>query len=145
MWTREFVVFLFCGGAAALANMGSRMLFSRWLPYVWAIALAYGVGLFTAFILFRRVVFVVSKDACLWREIIFYILVNAVALAQTMAISVWLAEYFMPSVNFMWHKDDVAHAVGVLVPVITSYLGHKYLTFRKKDEGGVKKSRQDKE
>jgi putative flippase GtrA len=29
-----------------------------------------------------------------------------------------------------WHARDIAHAVGVAVPVFTSYVGHKRWSFK---------------
>jgi putative flippase GtrA len=32
--------------------------------------------------------------------------------------------------GFVWHADLVAHAIGVAVPVLSSFVGHKRLSFR---------------
>ena len=52
MTAREASVvgYLASGGLAAVANFGSRFVFSRWLPYEAAVIGAYGVGMVTAFI-----------------------------------------------------------------------------------------------
>jgi hypothetical protein len=59
-------------------------------------------------------------------------IVNLVALAQVWIISVGLARFVFPAVQFTFHADTVAHVVGVVAPVFTSYLGHKYFSFQPK-------------
>ena len=43
-------------------------------------------------------------------------------------MSAWRGLIF-PAVGFTWHGETVAHVIGVLVPVVTSYLGHKHFSF----------------
>ena len=57
-------------------------------------------------------------------------LVNLVAILQTWAISVALAYWLLPALGVRQFVREIAHAVGVIVPVFTSYLGHKRWTFR---------------
>jgi putative flippase GtrA len=57
-------------------------------------------------------------------------LVNLVAILQTWAISVCLAFYVLPSMVVTLYEREIAHAVGVAVPVFTSYIGHKRWSFR---------------
>ncbi len=128
---REFLVFLACGGLAALINMGSRWIFSLALPYETAIVLAYGLGMLSGFILFKYFVFHSAGSRRTRRELMWYTAVNLLALAQTLAVSVLLAESFFPWAGMTFHPYDLAHVIGVGVPIVTSYLGHKYLTFRK--------------
>jgi putative flippase GtrA len=59
-----------------------------------------------------------------------YVAVNLFALVQTLVISLVLARWLLPSVGIVEHAEALAHLVGVLVPVVTSYFGHKFLTFR---------------
>ena len=49
---------------------------------------------------------------------------------QTWAISVLLADWLLPALGVRQYVHEVAHAVGVAVPVFTSYLGHKHLSFK---------------
>jgi putative flippase GtrA len=57
-------------------------------------------------------------------------MVNLAAVLQTVIISVALADYVFPSVGLQNHRETVAHAIGIMVPAVTSYIGHKYLSFR---------------
>lgn len=112
-----------------MVNFGSRILFSRWMGYSTAILLAYLVGMTTAFLLARQFVFKDGKQA-LHHSAMYFVLVNAVAVLQTWAVSVGLATWVLPALGMTRFVPEVAHAVGVGVPVFTSYLGHKHFSFR---------------
>ena len=128
---RRFFTFLVCGGLAALINIGSRWLLSLVVPYVIAIVIAFCLGLLSGFILFKYFVFKSAGSNRARQETFWYLLINLLALAQTLIVSVFLADYFFPWVGMTFRPRDIAHVIGVGIPVIASYLGHKYLTFRK--------------
>jgi|TARA_B100000315_G_scaffold100179_1_gene92102 putative flippase GtrA len=48
-------------------------------------------------------------------------------------ISVGLAQYIFPSIAFDFHPHAIAHAAGVAFPVFTSFIGHKYFSFKVDD------------
>jgi len=127
--SRQFLAFLLTGGLAAAVNFGSRILFSHWMGYSAAIVLAYLVGMTTAFVLARQFVFK-QGGRPLHQSAMYFVLVNAVAVLQTWAVSVGLADYVLPAMGATHFVPEIAHAVGVVVPVFTSYLGHKHLSFR---------------
>lgn len=127
--TPQFARFLFAGGIAAGANFGSRFLFSRWVGYEQAIVLAYLVGMFVAFMLMRGHVFE-AKGKALIPQVSKFVAVNILAVLQTLIISVALVRWVFPALGVVEHVEALAHLVGVLVPVVTSYFGHKFLTFR---------------
>ncbi len=124
----QFLKFLVAGGTAALANFASRICLSHWMPYVPAIVVAYLVGMLTAFALNRAFVFR-SAASPLHHQAWWFTVVNLAAVAQTAVISVLLARYVLPPLG-IGQAETIAHAVGVAVPVATSYIGHKHLTFR---------------
>lgn len=127
--TPQFVRFLIAGGIAAGANYGSRFLFSRWVSYEVAIVLAYLVGMVVAFALMRGHVFGAAGKT-LWPQVVKFVGVNILALLQTLLISVVLARWVLISFGVVDHAEAIAHLIGVLVPVATSYFGHRFLTFR---------------
>jgi len=127
--SRQFLVFLLTGGLAATVNFASRILFNQWMGYSAAIVLAYLVGMATAFVLARQFVFKDGRQA-LHHSALYFVLVNAVAVLQTWAVSMGLALYVLPALGVTHFAAEIAHAVGVVVPVFTSYLGHKHLSFR---------------
>jgi putative flippase GtrA len=125
----QFLKFLVAGGVAAAVNFGSRIVFNHWMPFSAAIVVAYIVGMITAFVLTKLFVFTDSARPT-WQSAVFFTLVNVIAVLQTWAVSVVLAYYVLPWLGITWHPKEIAHFVGVVVPVFTSYIGHKKLTFK---------------
>lgn len=126
--SRQFIGFVLVSGIAGAANFGSRFLFSLLLPYTVAICAAFVVGLTTAFLLNRRYVFsdsLQSKQSQALR----FLAVNLVALVQTVLVSLLLARWLLPLIGWTWQPEAVAHAAGIAVPAVTSYLAHKHWTF----------------
>jgi putative flippase GtrA len=128
-WSRQFAVFLLTGGFAALVNFASRILYSRWMSYSNAILLAYVTGMITAFVLARIFVFRGGRNDVM-RSALIFTAVNVVAVLQTWLISLLLAYEVLPWMGVRRFVPEVAHAVGVAFPVFTSYLGHKFWSFR---------------
>jgi putative flippase GtrA len=126
----RFVRFLAAGGTAALVNIGARIALDEVMPYVPAIVLAYGLGMATAFALNRRFVFEPSANP-LGAQVGWFVAINLAAVAQTLLVSLLLARVAFPWLGMDHHPETVAHVIGVLVPVVTSYLGHARLTFRR--------------
>nr|NDG08859.1 GtrA family protein [Oxalobacteraceae bacterium] len=124
----QFLGFLLTGGLAALVNFGSRILYNQWVDFSSAVVLAYLTGMVTAFILARSFVFTQSSQS-VQRSAIFFVMVNGVAVLQTWAISMALY-YLLPMAGVTRWVPEIAHAVGVVVPVFTSYLGHKRFSFK---------------
>ena len=127
--SRQFVAFLVAGGLAAVANFGSRIVYSPWLGFSWAIVMAYATGMVTAFVLTRFFVFKQSQQP-LKHSAFWFVLVNGVAVLQTWAISMLMLNYLLPAMGVEEFTHEIAHAAGVIVPVFTSYIGHKRLSFR---------------
>ena len=125
----QFLKFLFTGGTAALVNFGSRMVYSRWLDFSWAVVLSYLTGMLLAFVLARLFVFTGSHQP-LHRSLAVFALVNVLAIAQTWLISMALAYHLLPYLGVQRFAFEIAHAVGIVVPAFTSYIGHKRFSFR---------------
>ena len=126
----EFFQFLLVGGLAAGINFISRIGFSEFFSYRVAIIFAYIVGMLTAFMLSKHYVFEQSgrpfKD-----ELRDFTIVNIFAVIQVWLISVGLAEYLFPKISFTFYPEEIAHLIGLGIPAVTSYFGHKYFSFRK--------------
>ncbi|GHU06660.1 hypothetical protein FACS1894158_13800 [Betaproteobacteria bacterium] len=127
--TPQFVRFLIAGGVAAGVNFGSRFLYSFALAYEYAITAAFVTGLVTAFVLMRGHVFN-ATEGNIGKQLLRFVGVNLLALAQTLFISLVLARWLLPAIGVERHAEAIAHLCGVLVPVVTSYFGHKWFTFR---------------
>lgn len=126
----EFFQFLVVGGLAAGINFVSRIGFSQFVSYSLAIILAYLVGMITAYALSKHFVFENSgrpiKD-----ELRDFTIVNIFAVIQVWLISIGLAEHLFPYLSFSFYPEEVAHLIGLGIPAVTSYFGHKYFSFRK--------------
>ena len=127
--SRQFLAFLITGGLAAAVNFGSRILYNQWVAFSSAVILAYLTGMITAFLLARAFVFTDGGQS-VKRSATFFVLVNAVAVLQTWGISMLLAYYVLGWLGINRFVPEIAHAVGVAVPVFTSYLGHKRWSFK---------------
>lgn len=126
----EVLLFLACNGVAAAFNFGSRLMLSRVLSYPVAIVVAYLFGMVTAFILSRTIVFRATEGS-VGQQMGWFVLVNVAAVIQTLLVSLLFARALFPALAIRWHPETVAHAFGIAVPAVSSYLGHKHLSFRK--------------
>lgn len=126
----EFFQFLIVGGFAAGVNFISRIGFSEIVSFRLAVILAYLIGMLTAYLLSKHYVFEKSGRA-LKDELRDFTIVNIFAVIQVWLISVGLAEYFFPYISFHIFPEEVAHLIGLGIPAITSYFGHKHFSFRK--------------
>ena len=120
LFASQFARFLLTGGIAAGVNIASRWIFSHFIGYSLAILAAY---LFAPSGRTRR------------DEYVRFALVNVIAAAQVWVISVLLANHVFPAVDFNFHPEDVAHIVGVIAPIFTSYVGHKHFSFARAGQG----------
>lgn len=126
----QFVAFLVAGGIAAACNVGSRVLLSHAMSYERAIVVAYGIGMIVAFVIMRAFVFERSNHSKR-AELAKFALVNLLGVVQTLVISVLVARWVAPSIGFSRHAEEIGHVIGVGAPVVTSFFGHKYFSFRK--------------
>jgi putative flippase GtrA len=121
--------FVLAGGLAAMANFAARFGFSAFMPYGAAIVIAFFVGMTVAFVLNRYCVFSGSTRP-IHQQMFWFVTINMLALLQTLLVSLLLARVLLPRAGVSWHAEEIAHAVGIAVPIFTSYIGHKQLTFR---------------
>lgn len=127
--SRQFMLFLMTGGVAALVNLGSRVFFSQWLSFSSAVILAYIAGMMTAFILAKMFVFNQSAQS-LRNSLLAFIVVNLIAVVQTWLIAMSMAYYVLPALGVVAYIHELSHLAGVIFPVFTSFIGHKYWSFR---------------
>jgi putative flippase GtrA len=130
--SNQFLRFLVAGGIAALANFFSRFIYSEYVSFEISIVFAYLTGFVTAFILMKYTVFK-PKNSQASKELAYFFAVNLAAILQTWIISIYLANYLLVDQLSQFSAQSVAHLIGVLFPVFTSFIGHKYLTFNNKN------------
>ena len=124
----EFIKFLCCNGFAAAVNFGSRIAINRFTNYLSAVIIAYCCGMVTAFILNKLLVFKGSNYNTR-RQFAGFVIVNVFAVIQTVLFSMLFQSYIFPKIEFTFYPDEVAHFIGITIPVITSFYGHKYFSF----------------
>jgi putative flippase GtrA len=125
----RFLRFLAAGGMAACVNVASGVTLSHILRYEVAITLAYLLGMTTAFVLSRLFVFD-AKDDSMRGQYLRFAAVNGVAFVQVWLVTMFLARAALPWLDWTWYPETVAHALGVVSPIITSYFGHKVFSFK---------------
>lgn len=126
----QFARFLLTGAIAAAVNFGSRIVFSQWMAFIPAVVLAFIVGMITAFLLNRAIVF--SSSGKHWgNEASWFVAINLLGLGQTVLVSWLLSRHVLPALGLRFLVEEIAHAVGIAVPIVTSYIGHKHLTFKR--------------
>jgi len=124
-------MFLLVGGLAAAVNFGSRIALGTVLNYVPSIVVAFCLGMVTAFVLNRALVFKAASNA-IHHQAAWFVAINGLAMIQTVLVSLALAHWVLPGLGVKQYAETIAHAIGVAVPVVTSYFGHKYLSFSTK-------------
>ncbi len=128
--SRQFLAFLVVGGCAAVLNFCCRLWLSRYLSYSIAIRVAFVVAMVFAFLLGKFFVFEARETSRAPKQFMNFTIVNGFAAVQTLGISLLLAYVVLPCCGVASHREEFAHAVGIMVPVFTSYVGHKYFTFK---------------
>lgn len=127
--SKQFVKFMLVGGSAAAVNFTSRILLDFLWSYSLSIVIAYIIGMIVAFMLNKWLVFEEADDRTT-RQFIMFVIVNVFAVLQTYVISMLLVNWLFPLMKFDWYSHEVAHFVGISVPIVTSYIGHKHFTFK---------------
>lgn len=127
--TPAFVRFLACGGIAAAVNWSSRFLWSTFLPFGAAVLAAYATGMVVAFVLFRQFVFVQHGGETA-NQAVNFVIVNLVGMIATWAVALLMVHRVLPAIGLIDHVEAIGHGVAIFTPVITSWFGHRYLTFR---------------
>jgi putative flippase GtrA len=99
----RFARFFFVGVAAAAVNIFSRVVFSCFARFEFAVALAFPVALTFAFVS-RFFVFEASRRL-VWDQYLRFWLVNLVALVQVWLISAGLTYWFFPAIGWTFYPE----------------------------------------
>lgn len=132
--SRQFLLFLLVGGTAAAAQWLSRFAFGAVMPYAAAVACAYGVGMVVAFLLNRRFVFPAAGPD-LRRQFLRFVAVNALAFVLVWAVAMVIGDILLPRYMDKAVAHAVGHGIGIMSPVVLSYVLHKRFTFKQRDAG----------
>lgn len=127
--TGRFARFVVVGVGAAAVNIVSRVIFSKFVPFEYAVILAFPIALTFAFLLSRQFVFEPSARL-VWHQYLRFTIVNLIALVQVWLVSVGLHDWLFPAIGWTYQSELLAHTIGVGSPILTSYYAHKYYTFK---------------
>jgi putative flippase GtrA len=125
----RFVRFLACGGIAAAVNWASRFGWSTIMPFSLAVLAAYVTGMVVAFVLFREFVFERASTGTS-EQVRNFVIVNVVGMAATWALANLLVYWALPAAGMTRHVEAIGHGIAIFAPVVTSWFGHRFLTFR---------------
>lgn len=127
-FTKQFLHFLMAGGLAALLHWLARILLSQWLPFGWAVTIAYGVGMLVAFVLNSLLVFpdsekprhIQARDFTII-NLCFFPLVWSAAL---------VLDVLLKKVGITRYTEASAHGIAVMLPTCATFLIYKFFAFR---------------
>ena len=125
----RFLRFLACGGFAAAVNWASRFAWNMIMPFSLAVLAAYVTGMVVAFILFREFVFERSSTDTS-EQVRNFVIVNILGMAATWALANLLVYWALPSAGVTRHVEAIGHGIAIFAPVVPSWFGHRFLTFR---------------
>ena len=98
------------------------------LRFELAIIIAYLIGMLIAYILAKKFVFFNSKKS-IKSSLAGFTVVNLLAIMQTWLVSIGIKAFLINLVESIFITELIAHTSGVIVPVFTSFFGHKYISF----------------
>ena len=126
--TKQFFLFIFAGGFAALVNIITRALLTLFINFSASVLIAYFIGMIVAFLLTKKFVFL-SNNLDTKKSFLSFSLVNFIAVIQTYFISIYLRDLLINNFFEATLSDLISHSIGVFFPVLTSFFGHKYISF----------------
>jgi putative flippase GtrA len=128
--SKQFLRFLAVGGLAALLHWLARVCLSIWLPFSWAVIIAYGVGMTVAFLLNSLFVFPKSEKAkhAQARD---FVLVNLAFFPLVWLVSVQVNNW-LKTIGMISHSEELAHAIAIPLPILATFLIYKFFAFREK-------------
>jgi len=131
----KFLRFLVAAGLSVPVNLGSRVIFSLWMPFEWALLASHLCGMLTAYALTKVFVFERS-GAPAHVELTRFAAVNVVSAAITWIVAVGLARFVFPSLGVAEHPLLIAHVIGLSVSSVASFFGHRDFSFRQQASPG---------
>lgn len=131
--SRQFAGFLLVGGFAALLHWLARIALSLLMPFAWAVALAYVVGISTAFVLNSHYIFPAS-DKPVEKQARDFIIINLAFFPLVWAVSLFLNQ-LLQNLGVQHYSEAIAHAIAISMPVLATFLLYKFIAFRENYNG----------
>lgn len=129
----RIIRFLIAGSLAVAVNWLARIAlswaFAPALSFELAVVIAYAIGMACGFALYRGHVFP-EAGLPLRVQATRFLGVNLLSAGQVWAVSVFLVRAGFPALGMTFQPEAVAHALAIALGAVTSYAGHRWLTFR---------------
>ena len=103
------------------------------MSYPWAVALAYGVGMGTAFLLNSYYVFPRS-DKPVEKQARDFVIINTAFFPVVWVVSLQLNRV-LPGLGVERYSEEIAHALAISLPVLGTFLLYKFIAFRENYHG----------
>ena len=123
----QFLLFVFVGATAASLHWLARYLFSIWLSFPLAVALAYFFGIAVAFGLNKRYVFP-SSARPVQKQARDFVLVNLMFFPVVWVASI-LIRTFLIKAGIVRYVDGIAHGLAITIPIFATFLIYKFIAF----------------
>lgn len=103
------------------------------MPFPWAVAIAYCVGMAVAFLLNSLFVFPnsVKPRSAQARD---FVLVNLAFFPLVWAVSIYV-NAGLKALGMTNHSEEFAHAIAISVPLLATFLLYKFVAFKGKIDG----------
>jgi energy-coupling factor transport system substrate-specific component len=125
----EIMKFLITGGLAAAINWLARFGWQLIMPFAAAVVAAYLTGMAVSFFLYRSFVFPGSIVPVHVQTRNFF-LVNLIGLSLTWTLSMFIVDFLFPLIGMRFYPAAIGHGIALAAPAITSWFGHRHLTFK---------------
>ncbi|MEP1471071.1 MAG: GtrA family protein [Halieaceae bacterium] len=132
-FSKQFSGFLLAGGLAAFLHWWARILLSLFLPFSWAVIIAYGIGMTIALLLNSYFVFPAS-DKPLAKQARDFFAINLAFFPVVWIASLQLNEMLVRS-GVEHYTHEIAHGLAITVPVLATFLFYKFFAFRENYHG----------
>ncbi len=126
-FSASFARYVLCGGVSSMVNIAVRLAASQVMAFELAVAAAYGAGMVTAFILYRRFVFN-DYSPLVRRQFLLFCAIYMAWFPLSWLMAVGLRALLMP-VMPKQPAEFAAHVIAILVPVVANYAISKFLVF----------------
>ena len=128
-FSKQFLHFLLAGGVAAVVNFCVGYGLSGKLPFYGDIVMGYLAGMLTAFLLFEKHVFGEHAESRK-KSVVVFVGVNLLGLLQTWLVYFLLKDHIFPAIALVFYPAEISRAIAIIVPTLSSFIGHKYFTFK---------------
>lgn len=132
-FSKQFLGFVAVGGTAAASQWLTRILFSMWVSFPIAIALAYAVGMAIAFTLNSLFVFPKSAKPR-HKQARDFILINMGFFPVVWAGALVIASA-MHAVGIVRGGQEIAHGIALTLPMAGTFLLYKFFAFKDSQNG----------